>query len=130
MVRFCELAEREIPSFGGIKFTSGDLVEGSACLKPGRTIFMGANTILNAALASGFDSAILVSLNVCPELPKKIFNAMQEQRFDEARALQNQLTHKFNECGTAIKAEFNRINRDIDCGPTRKPAVNLNQKIK
>lgn len=132
MPRFCDLAERDIPTFAGIKYTSGDMNEGVACLKPGRNVFLGSNTIASGALALGFESAILVSLNVCPELPQKLFTAMQEHRLTDARALQDQLTKKFNECGTpnGIKAEFNRLNPDIDCGPARKPLLNLNKIAK
>lgn len=36
MPRFC----------AGIKFTSGDLNEEAACLKHGRTVFLGSNTII------------------------------------------------------------------------------------
>lgn len=128
MPRFCDLAERDIPSFAGIKFTSGDLNEGAACLKDGRTVFLGSNTIISAALALGFESAIPVSLNVSPDLPQKILAAMQEHRIADARALQDQLTRRFNKCGTAIKAEFNRMNPTIDCGPARKPLMNSNKK--
>lgn len=127
MPRFCDLAERDIPSFVGIKYTSGDLNEGAACLKSNRTIFLGANTIISAALALGFDSAIPVSLNVCPDLPQKILTAMQANRLADARCAQDQLTQRFNACGTALKAEFNRMNPDINCGPARKPLLNLNK---
>lgn len=130
MPRFCDLAEENIPSFAGIKYTSGDLNEGAACLKPGRTVFLGSNTIISAALALGFDSAIPVSLNVCPDLPQEIFIAIREHRLVDACAAQDKLTQKFNECGTAIKAEFNRMNPDMDCGPARKPLLNLNKKGK
>lgn len=127
MPRLCDLAEREIPTFGGIKFTSNDLNEGSACLKPGRRVFLGSNTILSGALALGFDSAILVSLNVFPELGQAVYNAVQENRWDDALLAQKKLTQRFNECGTALKAEFNRVNSEFDCGPARKPLLNLNK---
>lgn len=130
MPRFCDIAERDIPTFAGIKYTSGDLNEGANCLKPGRTIFLGSNTLVSAAVALGFDSAILVSLNVCPDLSPKILAAMREQRLADACEAQAQLTKRFNEIGTAIKAEFNRMNPDTDCGPARKPLLNLSNKQK
>lgn len=130
MPRFCDLAERDIPTFAGIKYTSGDLNEGAACLKTGRTVFLGGNTIISAACALGFDSAIPVSLNVSPDLPQKILIAMKEHRIADARVLQDQLMVRFNECGTALKDEFNRMNPHIDCGPARKPLLNLNKKAK
>lgn len=128
MPRLCDLAEKEIPTFGGIKFTSNDLNEGSACLKPNRKIFLGSNTTFVGALALGFDSAILVSLNVFPELGQKIYTAVHENRWEDAKAAQVELTTRFNSCGAALKSEFNRVNSDFSCGPARKPLLNLNQK--
>lgn len=128
MPRLCDLAEKDIPTFGGIKFSNSDLNEGSACLKPGRKIFLGSNTVFCGALALGFDSAILVSLNVFPELAQEVYAAVRENRWKDAQAAQEQLTTRFNACGSALRAEFNRINSDFDCGPSRKPLLNLNKK--
>lgn len=128
MPRLCDLAERDIPTFGGIKFTSGDLNEGTACLKPGRKVFLGSNVIFSGALALGFDSAILISLNVCPELAQEIYTAVNEGRLADARAAQEKLTKRFNEMGPKLKDEFNRINPEFECGPARKPLLNSNKK--
>lgn len=127
MPRLCDLAERDIPTFGGIKFTSNDLNEGAACLKSERKVFLGSNTILSGALTLGFDSAILVSLNVFPELGQDVYNAAMENRWNDAQVAQAKLTKRFNECGNALKAEFNRVNSDFACGPARKPLLNLNK---
>jgi len=128
MPRLCELAEKEIPTFGGIKFSNSDLNEGSACLKPGRKVFLGSNTVFCGALALGFDSAILVSLNVFPELAQEVYAAVRDNRWADAQAAQEKLTTRFNACGSALKAEFNRVNSDFECGPSRKPLLNLNKK--
>lgn len=127
MPSFCDLAEQEIPNFGGIKFTSNDLNEGAACLKPGRKVFLGSNTILSGALALGFDSAILVSLNVFPELGQAVYNAVQENRWKDAISAQKVLTEQFNDCATTLKTKFNQVNSDFACGPARKPSLNLNK---
>lgn len=128
MPRFCDLAEREIPTFGGIKFTSGDLNDGSACLKPGRRVFLGSNIIFSGALTLGFDSAILIMLNICPELIIECYQAIQNNDLSRAQAAQTKLTQRFIECGTSIKDVFNKINSDFSCGPSRKPLLNLNKK--
>lgn len=67
MSSFMELASKEIKTFRGIKYTSGDLEKGLACLKYGQ-VFLGADTILVGALALGFDCAIMTSLNMHPEM--------------------------------------------------------------
>lgn len=90
MANFMELARREIPSFVGIKYTSGDLEKGLPCLKHGQ-VFLGSDTILSGALALGFTSAIMTSLNINPEISLKIIKLMQEGKVVEAREQQNLL---------------------------------------
>lgn len=128
MPKLCDLAEKEIPAFNGIKFTSTDLHEGVACLKPGRKVFLGSNTIFLAALTQGFDSGILVSLNVFPEMAQEILKAVEEHRWSDAQTTQLELTQRFNACGSKLKDEFNRVINDFSCGPARKPLLNLNKK--
>lgn len=128
MPRLCDFAEKEIPTFNGIKFSNNDLNEAVACLKPGRKVFLGSNTIFLGALAQGFDCGILVSLNVFPEYAQEILAAVQENRWADAQATQLKLTKRFNECGAALKDEFNRVNKEFECGPARKPALNLQKK--
>lgn len=130
MPRLCELAEKEVPSFCGIEFASGELDEGVACLKPGRTVLLGADTVLTGGLALGFESAILTTLNVFPGLPQKIFEHMHNNNVQEANAVQIQLNeriHKICPRGgdfvQTMKTEFNKISTGFHTGPCRKPAV-------
>lgn len=94
MPRFLTLAEKEIPNFVGLKYTSGDLEQGTACLKPGRSVFLGADTILCAAAAIGFESSIMTTLNFCPELSLEIMKYIRENRLQEARQTQEILTRR------------------------------------
>lgn len=94
---FCDLAESEIPNFVGIKYTSGDLAEGVDCLKQGRSIFLGADTILVGAVALGFDSAIMTSLNICPELAIEIMDHMKKSEVSQAAIVQAKLSAKVKE---------------------------------
>lgn len=94
MPRFLNLAEKEIPNFVGLKYTSGDLEQGTACLKPGRSVFLGADTILCAAVAIGFDSSIMTTLNFCPDLSLSIMKSVRENRLQEARQTQEVLTRR------------------------------------
>lgn len=127
MPRFCDLAEKHIPTFNGIKFTSSDLNEGVACLKPGRQIFLGSNTIILGALAQGFDSTISTTSNLYPKLVHEVYAAVQENRWKDAQKVQTELIERFNECSSSLKGAFNRMNKDLDCGPGRKPALKLNK---
>lgn len=125
MPRLCDLAEKEITTFNGIKFSNSDLNECSACLKPGRKVFLGSNTVFAGALTLGLDSAILISLNVFPELAQEVLAATTENRWHDAQIAQQKLTKRFNEIGGGMKDEFNRVNSEFECGPARKPLLNL-----
>lgn len=124
MPRLCDLAERHMATFNGIKFSDSDLNESSACLKPGRKVFLGSNTVFAGALALGFDSAILVSLNVFPELAQEVLQAVRENRWHDAQIAQQKLTKRFTDIGAGLKDEFNRVNGEFGCGPARKPLLN------
>ena len=91
MPRFLKIAEKLIPNFAGIKYTSGDLAEGIKCLKPNRSIFLGADTILAGALVLGFDSAIMTSLNIYPELSLQIIECIKNSDNTKALTLQRKL---------------------------------------
>lgn len=91
MPTFLDLAEQSIPNFRGIKYTSGDLEQGSACLKSGRSIFLGADSILCSAVAAGFDSFIMTTLNICPEISFEIINDVNNGQLDAAREKQKRL---------------------------------------
>jgi len=95
MGQFMKLASQKIPSFAGIKFTSGDLEKGIQCLPHGQ-VFLGSDTILTGALALGFTNAIMTSLNINPEISLKIISLMEQGKVVEARA-QQQILNKFVE---------------------------------
>lgn len=77
MPLFLDAAESTIPNFSGLKYTSADLAAGAECLYPGRSVFLGADTVLCGALAMGFDSACMTSLNIWPRLAMLQLMAMQ-----------------------------------------------------
>uniref|UniRef100_A0A1L8DCV7 N-acetylneuraminate lyase n=1 Tax=Nyssomyia neivai TaxID=330878 RepID=A0A1L8DCV7_9DIPT len=115
MPKFMDLAEKEIKNFVGIKYTSGDLAQGSACLKENRFVFLGADTILCGALAQGFDSSIMTTLNIYPELAIEIYQAIKKGDIANAREKQKELTAIIDrilqdgDWVTAMKLEFNRV---------------------
>lgn len=128
MADFMELAKKEIPNFAGIKYTSGDLEKGILCLKHGQ-VFLGADTILVGALALGFDSAIMTSLNIIPEESIKIIQLMEAGKIKEAREHQrkiNEFVQKALQAGggdwvSSMKKAFNETLSNFSMGPVRKP---------
>lgn len=91
MASFMELARQKIPSFVGIKYTSGDLEKGVQCLGHGQ-VFLGSDTILSGALALGFTNAIMTSLNINPEISMKIIEYFEKGQVKEALKQQDILS--------------------------------------
>ncbi|XP_019538314.4 N-acetylneuraminate lyase B [Aedes albopictus] len=126
MPTFLDLAEQSIPNFRGIKYTSGDLDQGSACLKPERHIFLGADSILCGAVAAGFDCFIMTSLNICPEISYEIIENVNNGQLSVAREKQKELNArisdilKYGDWVTAMKRAFNE-SCHLNLGKTRAP---------
>lgn len=97
MPLFCDLARAKIPTFAGIKYTSGDLEKIVAAANGSDAIFIGSDTILTAAIALGFDSSIMTTLNIYPQLALQIVAAMGRSDLIEARRLQTILNLKISE---------------------------------
>lgn len=145
MANFMKLARSRIPSFSGIKFSSGDLEQALPCLKHGQ-VFLGPNTILAGAITLGFTNAIMTSLNVKPKISFKILEFLEEGKIVEAREQQMMLNDYLEEtmkkgknkleqiysnlkpCFVgngdwvqSLKKEFNDQFKDVPLGSTRKP---------
>lgn len=128
LARFCDLAEERIPTFCGIEYANGDLAEGVTVLKKGRNVLLGSDTVLVAGLVLGFDSAILTTLNICPEHAVDICNSVSNNKLNEARESQFKLTQRIFEITKngqldwieSMKNEFNKVNGAFQCGLSRK----------
>lgn len=126
MPTFLDMAEQSIPNFRGIKYTNGDLDQGSACLKSERHIFLGADSILCSAVAAGFDSFIMTSLNICPEISYEIIKHVNNGQLSVAREKQKELNArisdilKYGDWVTAMKRAFNE-SCHLNLGETRAP---------
>jgi len=135
MPRFCDLADKEISTFCGLKYTSRDLQDGVACLKSGRTIFLGKDSFLIGGLALGFDSVILKKSIICPELALEVYDLIRNNKLQDAMKAQARLNKRVNEvCPNNVdsivefKKEFNKINSTFKVGPTRKPITCIAKK--
>lgn len=121
------VAKKEIPNFAGIKYSSGDIEKALPCLNNGQ-VFIGSNTILIGALALGFNSAIMTSLNVFPEPSVKMmkyfssgeFYKAQEQQFILNDFIKSSMK-KYGDWLPSMKKSFNEKFSDISMGEVRKP---------
>jgi N-acetylneuraminate lyase len=121
------IAKKEIPNFAGIKYSSGDLEKALPCLNNGQ-VFIGSNTILCGALALGFNSAIMTSLNVNPDPAVKMmkyFNAGEWNKAQEQQRILNDFIQscmkKYGEWLPSMKKTFNDKFIDMSMGEVRKP---------
>lgn len=128
LARFYDLAERHISSFCGIEYADGNLAEAVTVLKEGRNVLLGSDTVLVAGLSLGLDSAILTTLNICPEYVSDIYDSICNNKLHDAQEAQKKLNQRvwditkmgkldWNE---AMKTEFNKVNPQFQCGPWRK----------
>lgn len=131
MHRLCELAEKEIQNFNGLHYCHTDLDEGVACLKKDRTVLLGCDSILLGGLVHQFDCICMTMLNHYTEMVVDIYNHVRNNKLQDAMIAQQ----KLNQCIRDIymrggdfvrimKAEFNKIARDMKVGPVRKPNLN------
>lgn len=127
MAELTALAKKEITNFAGIKYSSGDLEKALPCLKNGQ-VFIGSNTILCGALALGFNSAIMTSLNVFPEPSvnmMKYFNDGDWKKAQEQQHILNEFIQssmkKYGDWLPSMKKTFNDFFKDISMGEVRKP---------
>lgn len=127
MAELTAMAKKEIPNFAGIKYSSGDLEKALPCLNNGQ-VLIGSNTILIGALALGFNSAIMTSLNVFPEPSVKMMKYFNSGEFYKAQEQQRVLNDfiqssmkKYGDWLPSMKKTFNDRFNDISMGEVRKP---------
>ncbi|XP_063699839.1 N-acetylneuraminate lyase A-like [Culicoides brevitarsis] len=135
MPRFINLAKASIPEFAGIKYSNGDLEQISPAVESGVTVFIGSDMILCSALTLGFDSSIMTTLNICPELSVAILKAVKEGRTEDAKKLQwklNKRVMEITENGKlgwipSMKREFNKVQKEkgLFVGKVRAPLKDL-----
>lgn len=134
MVEFCGKAERIIPNFLGLYYSSADLEVGQRCLRFERVVMLASTALLASGLMSGFNCSSLAIVNIRPDLVKRICHAFDENELQLARDYQrelNQLIEVHTHVGSnlenwvvSMKNWFNKefISRDIGCftsGPAR-----------
>ncbi|GLV44665.1 hypothetical protein CBL_20576 [Carabus blaptoides fortunei] len=140
MPEFLTKADGIIDTLVGIKFTSTDLVEGAECIKVCRgkyAIFLGADQLLTAAYALGFDSAIATTFNIYPELGQQIRQSFNKEHTDlqAAQTAQTKLSAQVNNITkhgtwvTTMKSAMNIVS-PINVGPVRAPLQELTKNQK
>ncbi|MCD2426078.1 dihydrodipicolinate synthase family protein [Niabella pedocola] len=131
MIRFLELAEAQIPSFAGIKYTAATLQEYQSCLnyKDGKyDILFGYDELLLPALAVGAKGAIGSTYTFAAPLYNAVIRAFEQGNLERARALQWQAVQMISclpEFGPIPTQKAIVRLRGLELGPCRLPLTAL-----
>lgn len=133
MVEFMKKAEKKIPTFVGMKFTSRDCAEAGSCLLLRRTngkpfhFLFGSDESYLGHYAMGMHSCIGSSYNFAPQLFHQINKALEDGNFKKAQELQLLNTKMFealfkNGNPGVVQQKFAmKFLTGIDMGPARPP---------
>lgn len=130
MFRFYEMAEKEIPNFGGIYNADANLDRAVETCMNDRTVIMAMGTIMLGAMTMGFDAFSMTVMNIFPDYIVELHEHMLNYRWKEAMVCQKKIVkcvHDIWKCDEDLvlkmKMEFNKMNTGFKMGPTRKPMM-------
>jgi N-acetylneuraminate lyase len=132
MLEVLRLSQQRIPSFGGVKFSSINLVELQACLAEygdRYTLLFGVDEIYLAGLMFGAHGAVGSTYNFLTPQNIKVTQLFEQGCLEEARQLQARLGKIIGAIvryrgHAGLKAVMQFVG--LDCGPTRMPIRPLN----
>jgi len=81
----------DIPNVIGLKFTDFDLFKLNRIKRAGYVVFNGRDEVLVAGLLMGADGGIGSTYNLIPELYVELYEMAKQQRWKEARRVQDQV---------------------------------------
>ena len=131
MVEFLKKASSRIPNLAGIKYTAPTLYEYQSCanVENGKfDVVFGVDEMLLSGLAAGAKGAVGSTYNLAPRLYQNITEAYVKGDHERARSLQLlsaqmvEAVKKYRPL-PALKSMMKFVG--IDCGPTRKPLVQM-----
>lgn len=128
MGQFYELAEKEIPNFGGIYYADYNLEFAVETLKTDNTIILGVGKVHVAPFTLGFHAISSTAMNIFPEMIFELYNHIVNKQVKEALVVQDKLIKCIFDVATLeedfivkMKVEFNKLNLGFKLGATRKP---------
>ena len=131
MVRFMELAARQISTFAGLKYSKEDLIEFKSCLdfENGKyQVFFGVDEILLSVLALGATSAVGSTYNHLTPLYHQMIHAFYHGKTEKASLLQTKVmsfVQILSGYGFHSASKLLLSKMGLDLGPVRLPLRNL-----
>jgi len=134
---FVKITVREIPNFGGVKYTHSDLMDMQECLsitKDNYDILNGYDEHLICGLSLGIKSAVGSTYNYMASLYLNLWKAYDRYDMEEARRLQQlsvNIVKILNRYGGGVKAGKAIMSHiGIDCGQCRLPVSHMDDNEK
>ena len=131
MVDFLNLASKEIPNLGGIKYSKQDLIQLAVCanFQNGKyEMLFGVDEVLLCGLMAGASGAVGSTYNYLAPLNHRMIDAFNNGHLGEAQESQYQVIQLVN---TLSNYGFHAASKHvlkfmgIDLGPVRMPLQNL-----
>ncbi|XP_075217246.1 N-acetylneuraminate lyase-like [Lycorma delicatula] len=132
MAEFLRHGKDQIQTLAGIKFTHTNLQEGAECLTVNSeefTVFLGNEVMLAGACVQGFDSCIVIALNLVPNIVMNLMECVQKNDSKKAMEYQQKLTSVINRVqkngylpGTKAATSFIT---GLEMGDLRLPQISL-----
>lgn len=132
MIEFIELAEGQIPNFGGIKFSNNDVIGLRECYnyKEGKfAVFYGVDEMFLSSLPYGINGWVGSTYNHLAPLYHQIYEAFNNGDLSLASDLQDksvQFVKTLDAMGgfNGVGKSFMKV-LGMDCGPSRYPHTSL-----
>lgn len=128
MWRLYDLAEKEIPTFGGIYFADSKFDHALETLRTDRTVILGSGQTVLGALTLGFVAISHPMINIFPEWFVELYDHVRNYRLKEAIVVQDKIFKRIRDTFThdedlivKSKTVFNTLNLGFKVGATRKP---------
>ncbi len=135
MADFLPLAKAAIPTFRGIKFTHGDLMDFGLTVQAAGSdydILFGRDEYLLSALVLGAKGAVGSTYNYSAKIYLRMMEAFEAHRLEEARLsqvlIQKTILPLVRHGGLTVGKTFMAL-AGVDCGPARPPLSPLAPKL-
>lgn len=129
MSRLYDMAEKEVPNFGGIFYADGNLDRAMMMMRKDRMVIMGMMGMMLGTYMMGIESMSMTAMNIMPDMMMELYENMRNMKMKEAMLLQEKIMLRIREIYNPqedmflkLKMEFDKI---LKVGPMRKPELTM-----
>lgn len=135
MLRCMRMMEKEIQMFAGL-YWAHDQIDHVMLLKekmPTYNYIIATGISMMGHMIQGFEAISMMSMNICPEMMKEMYDHMMHYRMREAMMVHGKMNKRIwdmmrldtdMDCVMAMKMEMNKL---MGMGQLRKPKMTMNR---